>query len=608
MKKLLIQIFFILPLCFSSCALLSIDRTLDGKPFSQYTCKDFTHRGNDEKFSLRFLAQMRALQICKTEEEKPQFDPQAAPSWQQRLFDQDMLAVSLLQSPNEPPSVTDEKLKDKTAAEIKELIRLEKDNRVIIKLYKDLRQKYRNVGDKKNALKASSDLFKWAKSNWKKQKKDRDVQEIYQEAVLIRSRVLWNEAMPKQALELLALGLKDLKTLKLPADLYFLRGRIEEDQNKLKAARISYRLALENLEKQSSLPTMFDKEKILWISAWMAYRSKDWKVAETAMSELAGHLILNKKEIGEISRARFFQARSVENQGRLPDSTALFERIISEDFYSFYALASYHRLNRKFPPVATLSTTIKLPLDATLSFLTPEQKSVFMDLIKFEEFDYAERSIPFLTSKPYEVFQLSLTLAQNAKRYLPLFSAFARFSNEDKMAALIEYGDLIFPRVYEDKVKEMAEKTQVSSSLMYAIMKQESGFKERARSGADALGLMQVIPQLAGKLSKKYQVPYGSAEDLYNPHTNIQIGTYELKEQLQKQNGSLAFVAAAYNAGPNALARWLTEHKTDDIFEFIENIPYDETKSYVKIIARNKVFYERLKDRKAEYTFPKLSP
>ena len=70
----------------------------------------------------------------------------------------------------------------------------------------------------------------------------------------------------------------------------------------------------------------------------------------------------------------------------------------------------------------------------------------------------------------------------------------------------------------------------------------------------------------------------------------------------------MAFVAAAYNAGPNALARWLTEHKTDDIFEFIENIPYDETKSYVKIIARNQVFYERLKDRTAEFSFPKLSP
>lgn len=537
MKKLFVRILIIGPLCLSSCALLSLDRSLDGKKFSQYSCSDYTHRGQDEKFSLRYLAQVRALQICSSESEKPNFDIQAIPLWQKRLFQTDLNLLSSMTTTSETPLVIDEKLKDKTTTEIKQLIKVEKDNRVIIKLYKELRQKFRNAGDKKNALKATSDLLKWSKANWKKKKKDQELQEIYQEAILIRSRVLWNEGQSKQALELLNAGIKDLKQLKLPADFYFLIGRIQEDQNKTKLAMKSYTLAIDHLEKQSSLPTLFDKEKILWITAWMAYRSKDWSTSASLMSALAEHLIQNKKDLGEITRARFFHARSMENQGLKTESKALYENIISEDFYSFYALASYHHLGRKFPAVATLSTENKLALDPTLGFLTSEQKTFFLDLIRFDELDYAERSIPFLTSKPFEVFQLSITLAQNAKRYLPLFSSFARLSNADKLSALIEYGDLIFPRVYEDKVQEMADKTQVSSSLMYAIMKQESGFKERARSGADALGLMQVIPPLAGKLSKKYQVPYTTADDLYNPHTNIQLGAFELKEQLSKQNG-----------------------------------------------------------------------
>ncbi|MGZ3691397.1 MAG: transglycosylase SLT domain-containing protein, partial [Pseudobdellovibrio sp.] len=71
-----------------------------------------------------------------------------------------------------------------------------------------------------------------------------------------------------------------------------------------------------------------------------------------------------------------------------------------------------------------------------------------------------------------------------------------------------------------------------------------------------------------------------------------------------KQNGQLTLVAAAYNAGPNALSNWLKNRKREDILEFIEEIPYDETRTYVKLIARNKLFYERISNRDDEQAFP----
>ena len=177
-------------------------------------------------------------------------------------------------------------------------------------------------------------------------------------------------------------------------------------------------------------------------------------------------------------------------------------------------------------------------------------------------------------------------------------------NNDEKMEVFFNYPELLFPQPYKDQVKEMASKTNLPASLIYSIMKQESAFNEKARSGADAMGLMQVIPTLARHLSRKFEIPFKKNDDLFDPSINIQIGSYELMEQVKRQNGQLTYVAAAYNAGPNALSSWLKNRKREDVLEFIEDIPYDETRTYVKLIARNKAFYERISNRDSEQDFP----
>ena len=113
-----------------------------------------------------------------------------------------------------------------------------------------------------------------------------------------------------------------------------------------------------------------------------------------------------------------------------------------------------------------------------------------------------------------------------------------------------------------------------------------------------------MIPRLAKHISKKFKVPYSGPEDLYKPEINIQLGSYELMEQVKKQDGQLTYVAAAYNAGPGALNSWLKTRNRPDIVEFIEEIPYDETRTYVKLIARNMLFYDRISKRDEEHSFP----
>ena len=589
MKKRL-KLIFLLNMSFFSCSLLSVEKTLENKVFADYTCEDYAVRSQDQKFSLRHFAGLRALQLCKSEKPSFAYDMESIPPWQKRLFAMELPENNTAQMLPTELSTDDIRFK----------IRLEKDPKEKLALYKNLRQKLRNSGKRQAAIKMTDEILTWAEKLWKKNKKDSVIQVVYQEALLIRIRLLWNENLQKDALKLIKIGRKNMKPMKQLADFYFLEGRILEDMKDTPGALAAYQAALDNLESQTVPPTLFDKEKLTWIQAWMNYQNKNWAQAAEEMQRLS-ELV---KDTGEVSRSLFFHARSLENLDKKDEAKKIYEKIITDDFYSFYALASYNRLNRKLPALKTLTPQMTLMMDTELSFMSDEQRSVFRDLIKYGEIDYAERSIPYFTSKNTEVFQLGLELAQTGHRYLPLFASFARLPNADKMDAVIRFGDYIFPRIHEDEVLKMSEKTEIPSSLIYAIMKQESAFNEKSRSGADALGLMQVIPALAKSLSKKYQVSYTTPQDLYNPIINIQLGTFELKDQVSKQKGQLTFVAAAYNAGPNALARWLKEHSTEDIFEFIENIPYDETRSYVKIIARNKLFYERIKNKDQEQDFP----
>ena len=135
--------------------------------------------------------------------------------------------------------------------------------------------------------------------------------------------------------------------------------------------------------------------------------------------------------------------------------------------------------------------------------------------------------------------------------------------------------------------------------IALSIIRQESSFDPMARSEADAFGLMQVLPSVAARFS----VPISSHEDLFLPEVNVPLGVKLLSELEQKYKGSLILTAAAYNASEEAIAGWLKKRYHGNTLEFIEEIPYEETRTYVKLVIRNFIFYKRL-SAQAPMTFP----
>ena len=156
--------------------------------------------------------------------------------------------------------------------------------------------------------------------------------------------------------------------------------------------------------------------------------------------------------------------------------------------------------------------------------------------------------------------------------------------------------ELRFPLAFSDIVSDVAgrmgKKTALDTYLVLAVARQESHFSHDAKSHAGAMGLMQLLPSTARATARKAGVPYRRSWDLLNPNTNISLGSYYLNSLLKRFDNNRFLAAAAYNAGPTRVSRWLKD--TDKKLPFdvwIETIPYSETRKYVQNVLSYSVIY-----------------
>jgi soluble lytic murein transglycosylase len=161
-----------------------------------------------------------------------------------------------------------------------------------------------------------------------------------------------------------------------------------------------------------------------------------------------------------------------------------------------------------------------------------------------------------------------------------------------------------YPEPYLDEVEEDAGTEAFADSLAFAVMRQESNFDPDAVSPAHAVGLMQLLPETARTLADAISLPYDEGR-LRTPELNIALGIRYLHDLRGRWGDQLALAAAAYNAGPDVIARWVTRAPGMDLDVFVERIPFAETRIYVGRVMGNFARYEYLK--KGEAGVPRLS-
>ena len=156
---------------------------------------------------------------------------------------------------------------------------------------------------------------------------------------------------------------------------------------------------------------------------------------------------------------------------------------------------------------------------------------------------------------------------------------------------------LAYPPAWEAQVKRDAALAEVPPALMQALMREESGLDPEAVSPVGAVGLAQLMLPTARQVARKLKLPRPDQAALTNPETSIRLGTAYLGQLLKLHGGAPAQAVAAYNAGEGAVARWRAGGRDADLDEWIEEIPYDETRGYVKRVMRSYASYRLLANR-----------
>ncbi len=158
---------------------------------------------------------------------------------------------------------------------------------------------------------------------------------------------------------------------------------------------------------------------------------------------------------------------------------------------------------------------------------------------------------------------------------------------------------ITYPWAYAARIKEQGQLRKVDPYLIHALIREESRYFPKALSRSQALGLMQLLPATAAGVGKRIGVPALNREDVFNPDNNIKLGTAYLEYTLKRFNGNAMLAVASYNGGPNAVKSWVDRFNASgaggkDWDYFVEEIPFRETRDYVRKVFGSYFVYETL--------------
>lgn len=149
-----------------------------------------------------------------------------------------------------------------------------------------------------------------------------------------------------------------------------------------------------------------------------------------------------------------------------------------------------------------------------------------------------------------------------------------------------------FPMIERGKVTEVSQRWQVDPALVYGLMRAESAMQPDALSPAGARGLLQLMPGTATEVARRNTLPYNGQASLMDPAINIPLGVAHLAELERRYDGQWIHVAAAYNAGANAVERWRQTRPMPAADVWLETLPFFETRDYVPRVLAFATVYE----------------
>jgi soluble lytic murein transglycosylase len=282
------------------------------------------------------------------------------------------------------------------------------------------------------------------------------------------------------------------------------------------------------------------------------------------------------------SRWQYFEARLRERLGQIPESKALYQQAAAQPGFHGWLAA-----DRLAQPYALCP--LEAPSDAALDRRVAGNQGLAraLDLFAIERSDAAAREWA-VAVKPMSDDERRVAVRRAiADGWFDRAVFGMNASPEDT-----RYYQLRFPLHHESDIRVQSQVNGLDPAWVAGQTRAESSFMPRARSGADARGLMQILPGTGQLVARRLGLPWQGGESLYDPATNIRLGTAYMRQMLDRYDGKAYIAIAAYNAGPAPAERWRAARGQLDPDFFIESIPYKETREYVARVLAFSVVYD----------------
>ena len=357
----------------------------------------------------------------------------------------------------------------------------------------------------------------------------------------------------------------------------------------------------------SSHPTDPQAAECHWRAAWAAYRAH-----RPAANALFLNLITRSPAADKVPNAIYFLARIAESANDFAAARAYYEAINAAYPNFFYATLARQRLTTpaisrapSAPATAAFLQSIRFPVRAGID-LEPSA----ITRLRFERSrllasagldDLAENELRFAAKADGQPEIVAIELADLATardapdmgiRYIKqLIPNYLRLPLDTTPG---KFWKLAFPLPFRAPLEQYSREHKLDPFLVAALIRQESEFNPKIVSHANAYGLTQLLPSTARELARKLKLPAVRNDMLFTPELNLRIGTFFLRSLLDRLQGQWEATLASYNAGPGRVAQWLTWADFREPAEFVETIPYDETRNYVQSVLRNADLYRRL--------------
>lgn len=352
--------------------------------------------------------------------------------------------------------------------------------------------------------------------------------------------------------------------------------------------------------------------------AWEAHEARNFAESSRMLTEhLAFYADKNTDNRG---RAGYWAARDSERAGKLAEARALYEGMLARydaNWYGYLAKQRLDILSKTTQPKQFAPDSIVARAVANLNTVTVAEESAGPDadvrLVKADQLsnigldDWAMKELSVAGEKAPDSPKINLAIARiyrsdddNVRALNTLRRSFPDYSQMKPEEMTREQWDVFYPLNYWDIIVQESKNRSLDPYQVAGLIRQETIFTTRARSSANAYGLMQVLVPTARLTARKYGVGREiTAESLYEPRLNIQLGTGYMRDQIDKY-GRLEYMAAAYNAGPGRVVQWKASLPLE-MDEFAEAVPFKETRGYIQGVVRNWLQYVRLYDANGNF-------